>query len=173
MTLQLRPQGTESVPYAPARDIVYLFPGIVQNVATRLEEERFPVLHKWLKERNVTSDELGEACRAYIEFMQTAHLDPDENVHETLERVGWFKVRDEARIAYIFYVGAQLTGTLWAGLRDTSVITDDALTDINRLASLGDQVQLALAKPKWRRVLSRLWLQARQWAIHGLQGRSS
>jgi DNA polymerase III epsilon subunit-like protein len=93
-----------------------MLPGIVENVANNLEEERFPVLHKWLAEKEVTADELGEVCRVYIEFMRTAHLNPDEKVHEALERVGWFKLRDEARIAYIFYIGAQVMGTMWAGI---------------------------------------------------------
>jgi hypothetical protein len=150
-----------------------MFPSIVENVADRLEEECFPVLHKWLKEQDVTSDELGEACRAYIEFMQTAHLNPDETCQQALERVGWFEVRDEARIAYIFYIGSQLMGTMWHGLRDVAAITDDVLDDMTRLTGLADRMQLALSKPKWRRRISRLWQRLRQWAIRKLQGGSS
>ena len=173
MALQMRPRGTDSVPYAPARDIVYLLPSVVQNVAERLEEERFVTLHSWLQERHVTSEELAEACRAFIEFMRTAHERPKETVQEALERVGWFEVRDEARIAYIFYIGAQLMGVMWQGVRDTSILTDEVLMEMNRLADLGDQVQRALARPKWRRYPTKLWIQVKQCLIRLLQGSDS
>jgi hypothetical protein len=135
-----------------------------------LEEERFEVLHGWLKERGVTQDDLGEACRVFIELMQTANVSPTESVHAALMRVGWFEVRDEARIAYIFYIGAQLMGVMFTGLREAVGEGDSTLEDIRRLSGLADQVQRALAKPKWRRTLSRWRSKCQKWLIRLLQG---
>jgi len=161
MVLQMRP-NTGGVPYAPARDLVYLFPDICRNVAVRLEEERFKPLHAWLREQGVSLDDLGEVCRVYIEFVSTVHLCPGESVDDALTRVGWFELKPEARIAYIFYIGAQVTGVFYQGLRDVVLEGEDTLEDVKRLSGLADRVQLSLTRPKWKRLLCRWGRQCRK-----------
>lgn len=166
MTLQMKPPGApDALPYAPARDIVYMIPRIVENVADSLEDERFPALHKFLKQSGVTPNDLGDACTAFIKFMQTAHENPSGRVYLALENSGWFDVKDEARIAYTFYVGSMMTGVMWSGIRDSSMLTDDVLNDMNRLTGLAAKVQKALYRPRWRRTLTRLWAKVKRWLI--------
>lgn len=165
MSLQMRPQGSESVPYAPARDIVYLAPAIIKNAVQRLEEGKFKALEEWLDDKDIDGEDLANVFKAFHAFLSTAHEATSRNVHMALEEAGWFDLRDEARVAFIFYVGAQLLGVMWQGVRDSSAITDEALLDIQRLAGLGDRIQQALSRPKWQRRPLRLLDRVRRWLV--------
>lgn len=114
MPLQI---GVGEVKYAPARDIAYLYPSVLSNVADRLEAEAFKPLHEMLLREGVTMDDLGAACEAYALFTNMAHQ-TDKPMAQAMEESGWLAVHPLARVAYMFYVGAMIGGTFYTGIRD-------------------------------------------------------
>lgn len=169
MSLQLSP-GPGRVLYAPARDVVWMLPHIIKNAATRMEEKRFKTLHDLLEEKGVKPEELAKAVDTFVALMQQAPQQSSGDLVEALRKAGWFDIRDEARIAFIFYIGAQLMGTMWVGVRDASVGGDEALENVERLCGLGDRVAQALTTSKWRRILRCFLGGIRRWLARKLQG---
>ena len=149
------------VRYAPSRDIVYLLPDIMANVADRLEDEHFSELHsllkkkRWFRRKGITMDDLGEACKAYITFMKTGHEDPDKNIDDVLRDAGWYKVKPEARIAYTYYVGAMMSGTFFRGIRDVTPERGETISQVKDLRAAAEQMELVCRLGWFRRVLYR------------------
>ena len=143
------------VRYAPARDIVYLLPDIMTNVADRLEEGHFKELHALLKRRKITMDDLGEACKAYITFMNTGHEDPHKRIDDVLKDAGWYKVKPEARIAYMYYVGAMMSGTFFRGIRDVTPERGDTIPQVKDLRAAANQLELVCHMGWFRKFLYR------------------
>jgi len=145
------------VRYAPSRDIAYLWPSLLATVADRLEDAPMEGLHKILKERGVTLDDLGEAAGAYCRFINFCHRELDWNMQQCLDESGWEKVKPEAQIAYLFYAGALLTGTFFQGIRDALPANDErrlpVMDDLNQAAR---QFEAYVSMPRWKRKLCRI-----------------
>jgi len=152
MVLQIRPQGG-GAPYAPARDLAYCWADICKDVARRLEANWFKPLHAWLDKAGVTDEELGEACRAHCQYLVSAHIEPDENIEAVLRRAGWFAVRPEAQIAYMFYLGQCTSGMFFGAIRDVLQLGDETLTPVRQLATYSRRARLVMSMPRWKRWL--------------------
>jgi len=111
--------------YAPARDIAYLYPQIVEGVENRLYEGPFEPLSEYLKAQGVSEDDLAETIRVYCLFLNSAHQVPKQSVEQCLEEVGWFAQPAPARIAVMFYLGAAMTGSFFQAIRDVTKQGDD------------------------------------------------
>lgn len=123
MTIQM--VGPNGVKYAPARDILYLLPQIVLTAGERLSGiHDFPPLTQFLQERCITEDDLAQAIDAYTDFLANASNPTAGNIVEALEASGWTKVKPEAQIALMFYVGSGLTGGMFVGMREHVLETD-------------------------------------------------
>ena len=132
MAIQLRARGSTDPMYAPARDVAYLFTGVIKTVNMLLEDKEDPVLTPLLKAHGITLDDLGEAAGAYCRFMNSAHQDPDATVEVALEKAGWFQVKPLARLAYMYYVGTCMTATFFRGVRE--VCDADQAKPMNNIA---------------------------------------
>lgn len=152
MTMQI---VSGQIKYAPSRDLMYLWPDVLRNVADRLEDAPFKPLHDLLTERGVTLDDLGEAAAAYSRFVRDAHNEPEKNMVKCLDDSGWNKVRPEAQIAYMFYAGSIITGVFWKGIRDATPEGGDIIPQVKSLMSAGRQLDAYIALTGWRRWLYR------------------
>lgn len=152
MPIQYRPNSSGML-YAPARDLTYFFPDLCKRVAKSLHEQQFPDLHRWLDSQGVTSDDLGEACRAFCEYLVTSHEVPAECPNDVLERAGWFKVKPEAQIAYMYYVGTTMAGYFFKGIRDVQELGRDAPASLKQLRTYGKYARMVMSMPPWRRWL--------------------
>ncbi len=161
--LQLRPRGTDAIPYAPARDIVYIMPDIARVAADRLEDRRFEAMHSWLDAEDITLDDLGEACGAFCRFMTTAHENPDESMDDVLKRAGWYDVKPPARVAWTFYTGAQLTGMFFNGVRNALLEGEETLLDVRRLSHVPVHVHRTFLMSRKRYFWYRIWHSIKRW----------
>jgi hypothetical protein len=141
------------VKYAPARDIVYLFPSLVKNIADRLEDAPFAPLHQILRERGVTLDDLGQAMGAYCKYMNACHQDPDKKMWDVLGECGWHECKPEAQIAVMYYAGAMLTGTFFKGIRDVVPLGNKAPAVVQELVAAARQFDAYVSMPPWKRWL--------------------
>lgn len=145
MTLQMRPMDRETgvavgVKYAPARDVVYLYPDVIKGVEQRLYDAPFKPLHAWLAKEGVTEADIAETVRCYCLFLNAAHKDPDQSVEQCMEACGWFKCPAPARTAMMFYIGASMTGTFFKGIRDITPLGDDTTPEVLKLMQVADRV---------------------------------
>lgn len=159
MTLQM----IGEVKYAPSRDLLYLWPEVIRNVADRLEDEADPALHAWLKKQGVTMDDLGAAVGAYCAFMNESHLNPEKRMTQVLEDSGWWQTRWEARHAMMYYAGVLITGIFFQGSRDATGHNGEALPTVKALITAGARLEAYARLPAWRRWLHRRAAAFRSW----------
>lgn len=152
MTLQM---SVGEIKYAPSRDIVYLFPSVLNAVADRLEDAPFAPLHALLRERGVTLDDLGEAMGAYCRYMNASHQNPDQKMWDVLEESGWNKCKPEAQIAVMYYAGVLMTGTFFKGVRDVVPLGGKAPTPVTELMNAAKRLDAFLTMPWWQKWLYR------------------
>jgi hypothetical protein len=173
MTMQMRPRvGTSvgEIPYAPARDIVYLYPDVIRTVAERLEQQPVKELHDWLDSQKVTLDDLGEAMKAFSLFMNAAHQEPDKTLWQVLTECGWDNCKWQARTAVMFYTGILLSGTFFKGIRDVTVLGGNTIPQVTALLDAGKQLDAYISMPRWRRGLFRRikWLRRLLFRARGI-----
>ena len=134
------------------RDLAHCFGDVAREVAGRLEDERWPVLTKYLKDNEITMDQLGEACKAFCEFVAGTADDPNEDMGEALTRVGWYKVPDEAQVALLSIVGTVMMGYFFRGARDVTTGFDGPCSSLGDLRRAGARTHELLTAPRWKRV---------------------
>ena len=169
---QWRHRGSKDPYYTPSRDITQFFPDLVKMVAILLEAEVCGPLHDWCKASGVTMDDLGEAAGAYCRFMNLAHEVPEESVEEGLRRAGWFKVKPEAQVAYMYYVGTVTTGTFHRGIRDITELGGSASVSVMQLRWAAKRAALVCSMSSWQRFVYR-WFRPYRWLLwrrHKIKG---
>ena len=137
--------------YNVNRDIAHCFGGVAREVAARLEDERWPVLTAYLKEHDVTMDQLGEVCKAFCEFAAGTCDDPDEDMGDTLTRVGWWKVPEPAQVALLSIVGTVMMGYFYRGARDVTIGFDGPCASLQDLRMAGSIAHEYMMAPWWKR----------------------
>lgn len=174
MTLQLRPkagEGVHNVAYAPARDIAYLYPNVVQAMENMLYQQKFPVLKTWLQSEGVTEEELAKTVEAYCLFLNLAHKEPEETVEMCLERSGFTGMPAPAQVALMFYLGSIMTGTFFKGIRDITPLGGDTTFEVHQLVKMGERCADYAMKGRfgkwWVRTQMRLWPFKKKYTIQG------
>jgi len=119
--LQFRPTGESGPMYAPARDIVYLYPDVIRSVNERLEAEADRDVTQLMKQHGVTLDEMVDVAHCYARFLESAHDSRQHrNIVDALRASGWFLQPAMARLVYMYYVGTCVTGSLFQGIREVT-----------------------------------------------------
>jgi hypothetical protein len=106
------------VRFSPARDLAYLWVEIYKNTVAKLSDERSPEVTKWLRDHNVTREELAEATHAFGRFIDAALEHREKYMAECLEQSGWFNVRMEVQLAFSAYMGGSLLPLVFTSIRD-------------------------------------------------------
>lgn len=138
MTLTIRPNYGQdgSLPYAPQRDLRYIYPGILQAVCDRFNGGGWPALSNYAESRGCTGEDLIQAHLAFVSFVNNSCDNPEENMEQVLHSADWFNTPVEAQVAYMAMLGTVLAGQLFYALRDTTKLGDkpDGAEDLMKQA---------------------------------------
>lgn len=152
--LQMRSQSDPRL-YNPSRDVVHNFSDVFQRVAGHLEQQVWEDLKAHVDDYNLEMEELGRACQVFVEFMLSAHTVKPRELRELLEKVGWFTISRQVRLAYLACLGLVMVGVYQAGIWEATVMGPTGpLLSSKELVSRANRVARVLAMPRWK---WRLW----------------
>lgn len=144
--------------YNANRDLAHNFKQLATEVADRLEDQRWAELQAYLDSRQVTQDDLGEACAAFCQFIAGQAMEkpppgvkPVELMRQELEESGWLDTKPEAQIAVMATLGSVVLGVHWAGVREATLGGEGPALSLRELASYGQETAIAMTLPRWRR----------------------
>ncbi len=165
MGIQARMSEGDPRLYNVSRDVAHCFGDVCRETSRRLEDGKWPFLMNYLVVNRVTDDELGEACRAFLEFVGTStDIREERQPAQALTRVGWFAVREEAQVAFLAVMATVMLGLFYTGVREATMGGEGPCLTYGDLAAAGQRVSRLMALPRWRRTLEvwkyrgRLWL---------------
>lgn len=140
-TLNARLSQQDPRLYNVSRDVAHAFGDMMRVVASRLESlDRWPVLKAFIEENDITEDQLGEACAAFIRFTGGACDDPKEEMGDVLRRSGWYdrdKVPEEAHIAIMAMLGTVISGYFFTGAREVTMENQGPCSTMQDLRDAG------------------------------------
>ena len=151
------------VAYAPSRDVVYLWPDVMRNLADRLEDAPFKPLADFLESEGISMEQLAQAYKAYIDFINAAHRSADKGVYESLEDAGWLQCPLPAQLAVMYYLGMMITGVAFRGLRDVVAEDGDTIPQVRLLMQEARLLDRYIAKSRWQRWLHRKYRSLQRW----------
>lgn len=138
--------------YSVNRDLAHNYTHICQETARRLEAGSWPIVTRMCADYKITEDELGEACRAYLEFIGTSvSVKEDREPQQGLTRVGWFALRDEVQVIFMAMLSTVVMGYAYVGIREATLGGKGPIQDGPDLLAEGRRVADALSLPRWQR----------------------
>ena len=105
---------------SPARDLAHNVAPIFEMVGDRLEDGQWDALVARCEQEGVSADDLGEACRVYIETLANPH-GPGETLEGRLRQFGWFDLPEMAQISIMATIGTVILGMQYAGILHASI----------------------------------------------------
>jgi hypothetical protein len=139
------------VKYSPTRDILYLFPAVMQTaVEAAIEKKPWPDLAQWLKEHDITDEEIASGFSAYIAFITSAADSYGKPMTEAMQDSGWLGLRWQVRVAVMFYISYVLSGTIYKGAQD-AVDDEHKIPTLANLIEAGKELDSYVRLPKWKR----------------------
>lgn len=164
MGLQARMSEGDRRLYNPGRDVAHNFKEVMEMVAGRLEDEKWPELAAVMKREDVDMDDLGAACGAYCTYLAWA-ADPEKqelSMVEALTETGWFKCKPGAQVAVMAMLGTCYAGIAYGGIREATIGGEGPLQDIAELMEHADRMKRFVGMPRWRRRWARRWLRLKR-----------
>ena len=158
MTLQARMSADDRRLYNPGRDVAHNFQEVMNLVAGRLEDEKWPELAEILKREKVNMDDLGEACGAYCRYIASA-ADEDKrelSMIDSMRASGFMDCKPAAQVAVLAMIGTCYAGIQFGGIREATIGGEGPLESIADVAKHADRLKSYIGKPRWRRKLSDL-----------------
>lgn len=149
----LIPNGRGTKSYNPNRDITHAFASIALEAGRRMDDLKAwsPALVRWLKDLNVTEEDMQESVLSFLQFMNTAQEVADDGepytLQQALQRSGFLDKKPEANAAYMSMMGMVFVGFAFAGIQDATVFDSDPLADLKKLTLKGREAVLAQLKP--------------------------
>jgi hypothetical protein len=169
VSIQAKLDPKDSRLYNINRDIAHNFANVARFVAARLDDQRWPVVHRILADNEVDLDELGKACSSFCLFVRSACDHPDETMQGALDRSGWNDVREEAQMAYMALLGTVIAGYYFAGVRDATMGGQGPCLTMDDLREAGKEARRLIVMPRWKKRLHRYLLKIKKiW--HALRG---
>lgn len=111
MTVNFRPAGSNGKMYSPDRDMAYLYPALLKEVFSHLDEVNWtPEFKAYCRLMHITEDDLGEAVGAFMESLR--HFIRNIEVREIQQAFaagGFDKIRPECRMAIYAKIGESMT----------------------------------------------------------------
>lgn len=158
MSLQARMSESDRRLYNPSRDVAHNFKEVLQLVAARLEDNKWPELSALLLREQVSMDDLGEACASYCMYVASAVEDPNKSMFAGIHDSGFFKCKPAAQIAVMAMIGVSYAGIQHAGIREATISGEGPLQTVSQLVASADKLRKYLNKPLWQRKLLR-WIE--------------
>lgn len=158
MSLQARMSESDRRLYNPSRDVAHNFKEVLQLVAARLEDSKWPELAELLAREQVSMDDLGEACAAYCIYVASAVEDPNKSMFAGIADSGFFKCKPAAQVAVMAMIGVSYAGIQHAGIREATIAGEGPLQTVSQLVDSADNLRKYLNRPMWQRKLLR-WIE--------------
>ena len=156
MGLQARMSEGDRRLYNPSRDVAHNFQEVMELVAGRLEDRKWPELAELLDREAVDMDEVGQACGCYCTYLASA-ANPDMvgvSMIESLRLSGFFKCMPAAQVAVLAMIGTCYAGIQFGGIREATMGGEGPMETIAEVAQHGARLQEYMGMPRWRRKLS-------------------
>lgn len=156
MGLQARMSEGDRRLYNPSRDVAHNFQEVMELVAGRLEDRKWPELAELLDREAVDMDEVGRACGCYCTYIASA-ANPDMvgvSMVESLRKSGFFECRPAAQVAVLAMIGTCYAGIQFGGIREATTGGEGPLETIAEVARHAEQLHSYMGMPRWRRKLS-------------------
>lgn len=152
--------------YAPERDFAYNYKVLVASVTLSFDREYWPESYaQYIADcasDGLSEDEaythLEQVRDAFCLFLARSCDDCNETVEGTLERSGWSNTSVRARREWLARLGLVMTGQMWSGLRDVTMLGDkpNLPTEISKIAE--ETERLINSGHELRRVENKLTL---------------
>lgn len=139
--------------YNPSRDVAHNFKDVLNLVAARLEDEKWPELAELLHRENVSMDDLGEACACYCKYVASGAEDPNKPMHESLVDCGFFNCKPAAQVALMAMIGVCYAGIQHVGIREATIGGEGPLLSVQDLVKVSENLLAFTGKPRWKRKL--------------------
>ncbi len=156
MPLQIRPQEGDKRFYDPNRDFAHCFPAIAQEVAHRIDSNKWPALVNYLEAKGVEIEDLEKTFTAVHKFILSATDNPKESLEDCLRRSGYLQLRSEAQFAYLAVMGGVIMGCFFSGRRH-AYLGADTMDMPYSIVTYGRRLSLIFSMPPWRRKLYFAW----------------
>lgn len=141
MALNARMSEGDRRLYNPSRDVAHNFQDVMNLVAGRLEDHKWPELQEVLKREDVTMDQLGEACGAYCQYLAWA-ADTDKqdwSMTKAIQESGFFDCEDAAQVAVLAMIGTCYAGIQFGGIRECTVDGEGPLQTVGELMKYAEE----------------------------------
>jgi len=155
MGLQARMSEGDRRLYNPSRDVAHNFKEVMELVAGRLEDHKWPELSEMLAREGVSMDEIGEACGCYCTYIASA-ANPDMigvSMVESLRMSGFFECKPAAQVAVLAMIGTCYAGIQFGGIREASLGGEGPLETSAEVAQHGARLHNYIGMPRWQRKL--------------------
>lgn len=114
----------------PGRDVAYCLPKIARVAVANLDRGRWKQAKQTADQLGLTSDEVGDAFVALINFINAQPDELEEDQTDTmvnsLARAGFLKCKAEAQVLAMAYFAQPVLGMFWKGVRDAGGRPQDA-----------------------------------------------
>jgi hypothetical protein len=139
------------VKYSPTRDIVYMFPAMLQAaMEAAITKKPWPDLARWMAEHGIDDEELADGFAAYTILISTAPEFQGPTITSAMEASGWLDIRWEVRVAVGFYMVYIMTGAVYHGVR-AAVDDEHSVPTMPGMIEAGRQLDEYVRMPWWKK----------------------
>ncbi len=140
------------VSYSPARDVYYILPDVVRDVAENLMERKpSPEINRLLTHFNITEVEVAQAVQAFVNFMTIAKGEPGVSLKQAIDKSGWRECHEMARVAVWANMGGMMTGIFFEGARCDISGSQSHEATMAALQAAGMELVEYARMPWWKR----------------------
>lgn len=121
---QYRPKGNpEGLPYAPQRDLAYIYTPMLCEVFAGLDFENWSdYFREWLDAEGVTEADLGEGVKCFVEAHRMFIRDRSvKSPADAFEKSGFLDLPNPVRIMLFERIGEVVMGGWFIALRDVTM----------------------------------------------------
>lgn len=150
MSLHIRPQGADVPLYNMARDLAYCYPAMLEDIAKRFNDERWPALVQMAAREGAGFPELCDGMDKLCRFLSLAHQAPEEKMAELLRRSGWLELKPAVQIGINAMMGAAVMGQLFVAIRTLAEIDAPQQPSLQLMTDYARKAKLLAYLPPWR-----------------------
>lgn len=159
MGMQARMSSSDGRLYNPSRDVAHHFVDVAKMVIAKIEQPgQWPSLARHIDECDLTDEELGIACKAFVDYVASVVDHPNEKMHDALHRCGWNSVSEDAMFAVMAVLGSISMGIYWTGAREATLNDEGPGITARELTADAKEIADIMTAPRWRRRWRKRWL---------------
>ena len=145
--MEMIAHGTDDLrKFSPARDVRFAFRVAVTAVCRHFNEAdtySWEDLKKLADNYDVTHDDLCDTMDCLCQFINNILADPEESMHQVLERSGFLKQPPAAQIVLMAMFGRIYLGQFFDGLRSNTPLGEEPQDITELLTMVSDSLNTA------------------------------